>query len=699
MSKRYRLILLSITFVLLQIIGLSIERNFTDLLDSFWYTSGLVLLILLSLVDQPFFSKDSNIFVNAITAFISLLLVESENRDFIFYLFATTVFYLAISSYVLMVIRKESLSNENKLIQFTSRLNRIIGKPDVIFSSFFLWGAVTQYTIKSDEFNGLLLFWVAFTLLNIPELARIIDKLLDPMKKEANKGIGKILGVQSQNTFLIKANKDIKEIDLFSFVEMRYSVDQKIYRGLICEMMLLDQEQWIKVITNKEIEDLFCEGSGVIDHIDDVVYKILVDPCDDILDRFVGIVTEGSTIDKVRFLYNSKVSILEGNLLEVKVNESIVLYQIVEGRTVIEQLSSKNQSGYIVGEAIQLGTWNDSSCQFEKFGWVPTVNSPLYLASAIPDTAVSAGEYIIGNLPDTNYPVIIDKSIAVTHHTAVIGVTGTGKSVFSRNLIREYLRDENVKVICIDFTGEYKSKFADMSPIDIVSESKAVELFGDINFIEKEISNNYNKDNEKSLSRKKKLFTEVTDVVNDFMMSEESNISVFELPEVQNTSGVMKYTQTFFKALFKVAKENGNHGKRVCLVLEEAHTIIPEWNFAGISDKVSQPLINSIAQIALQGRKYNIGLLVIAQRTANVSKTILTQCNSIISFQEFDKTSTDFLSNYFGTEIASSLTKLRFRQAVAAGKAFRSNVPMIFNVPEIDEPLEEKTVKVDIYSS
>lgn len=128
-------------------------------------------------------------------------------------------------------------------------------------------------------------------------------------------------------------------------------------------------------------------------------------------------------------------------------------------------------------------------------------------------------------------------------------------------------------------------------------------------------------------------------------------------------------------------------------MLEEAHTVVPEWNFSGVSDKVSQPLLNSIAQIALQGRKYNIGLLVIAQRTANVSKTILTQCNTIVSFQEFDKTSSDFLANYFGQDIVSSLPKLKFRQAIAAGKAFRSSVPMIFEVPEIQEGPTEPPVE------
>lgn len=685
MSRKYRIILLTCTFILLQIVGLIIEKSFINLLSSFWYTSGFVLLILLSLVDQPFFSKDSNIFVNAITALISLLLVPVKDRDFIFYFFIALIAYLLVSSYLLMIFRNNSLNEEKKVIQLISRVNRIIGKPDVIFSAFFLWGAVMKFTSNSPEFNALLLFWVIFTLLNLPELSRIIEKLFEKSKTKTVQGVGYIFGVQSRNTFLIKIDSRCKEIDLFSFVIMKYSVDNKIYKGLVYEKMLLNQEQWVKVITNQEIEDLFEDFVVSDKYEDDIVYKIDAPPCSDILDRFVGIVYEGSRIDKIRFLYNSKVLISEGNLLEVKIADSKVLYQIVEGRTQIEQLSNKNQSGYIVGEAIQLGTWENKRCRFDKFGWLPEINTPIYLASSIKEPKLENNEVVIGKIPDTNYPVIINKELAITHHMAVIGITGTGKSVFSRNLIREYLKDTNVKVICIDFTGEYKEKFVDMKPIEIIDEERSKELFNDINFIEKETSNNYNKDNDKSLSRKKKVFDVVKKSVDSFISCDGSNLSIFELPEVQNTSGVMKYTQTFFKALFKISKEKKDCGKRICLVLEEAHTIIPEWNFAGISEKVSQPLINSIAQIALQGRKYNIGLLVIAQRTANVSKTILTQCNSIISFQEFDKTSSDFLSNYFGNDIAESLTKLKFRQAVASGKAFKSSIPMIFNIPNIKE--------------
>lgn len=677
--------MLILTGSILFIIGLLIEKNIYSLFSSFWFSSGILLVLLLSLVDQPFFSKDSNIFVNAVTASLSLLLIVNDNRDVVFYCFVIYILYLLFSSLFLMFIRKNPLQEENRFVQFFSRFNRIIGKPDVIFSAFFLWGAIKQYGIGTGKFNSLFWFWVTFTLLNVPELSKAIDQLFMKKKKMKGYGIGEIFGVQSQNTFLVKLNSDCRSVDVFSFVEFKSSVDEKIKKGLICDVMLLDQEQWVKVISNNEIEDLFCQTVSSKDYVSGQVYLVDEIPNCSLLEKFVGIITENSTIETVRFIYNSKVKIYEGCLLETSVNGIKVLYQIVEGVTKIEQLSNKNQSAHIIGEAIQLGTWNNSKCQFEGFGWVPGINTPIYLASDIEKEKINSNEIVLGYLPDTNYPVVMDKEIAITHHMAVIGVTGTGKSVFSRNLIREYLKDENVKIVCIDFTGEYGIKFLDLKPKPVFDDNTAQNLFAAIDYIQDEMDQHYNKDTKGSSAARGKIFETMSKKIEEFLIDGSCNISLFELPEVENTSGVLVYTQYFFRALFKLAKANRCFGKRVCLVIEEAHTIIPEWNFSGISEKASQPLINSISQIALQGRKYNVGLLVIAQRTANVSKTILTQCNSIISFQEYDKTSTEFLANYFGQNIASALSKLKFRQAVAAGKAFRSNVPMIFEVPDIKE--------------
>lgn len=688
MTKSYRLTLIAFSTSILLVVGFALTHSFDFILNDFWFTSGLLLLILLSLIDQPHFSKDSNIFVNAVTAAISLLLVKSNDRDLIFWVFFSATIYLLLSSYILLWVRHRQLIEENKLIRITSRLNREIGKPEALFSAFFLWGAFKQFGGGTTEFNALLLFWVAFIILNIPSLSRAISDLFtSEMEATKDSALGQIFGVQSKNTFLVKLfDSSIRSTKarIFDFVEFQYSTDQMIRRGLLLETYLLNQEQWVKVLSNPQIEEIFEQQQHLAKHALDVVYKLDSIPENKFLLRFVGIVTDSSTINKIRFIFNSKIEVYEGQLLEIAINKTRVLYQIVEGITKIETLEHKNQTGLIIGEAIQLGTWNIQKFQFEQFGWVPEINSPVFLASDIETPKLEIDEYVIGNIPNTNYPVTLNKRTAMSHHLAVIGVTGTGKSIFSRNLIRQYLSDDDVKVICIDFTGEYVGKFSDLNPKHVIDPTVSDQLFKDIDFIEREIGNNFNKDNDKSRAKKIEVANTIKAEVKKFLEGPDQ-LAIFELPHVDNTSGVLTYTKAFFKTLFQIAKQDGNYGKRVCLVLEEAHTIVPEWNFSGVSDKVSQPLLNSIAQIALQGRKYNVGLLVIAQRTANVSKTILTQCNTIISFQEFDKTSSDFLANYFGQDIVNSLTKLQFRQAIAAGKAFRSSVPMIFEVPEIKE--------------
>ena len=692
MHRRTRLFFLGLSLILLILIGWFVKGNFNFLLNDFWFTSGFLLLILLSLIDQPHFSKDSNVFINAVTAAISLLLVEENDRNWIFWLFLATTFYLAISSYALMWVRNKPLINEKKWIQFFSRINRQLGKPETLFSSFFLWGALKQFGINSSEFNCLLLYWVIFMILNLDSMASILNSLFEKnVSEKLDNAIGRIFGVQSKNTFLVKLLPDRNEsIKLFDFVEFTYSIDNSkaVRKGLVLDSYLLNQEQWIMVLTTSEINKIFDDKPIYKNHTDDIIYKIKDIPETKYLDSFIGIVTEKSFIGKIRFIYNSKIDIQEGQLLEVKVGEkkTTVYYQIVDGETKIETLENKNETGLIIGEAIQLGAWNHEKVRFEQYGWVPSVNAPVYLAQNIAEYNFLEGEYNIGEIPGTNFPVIIDKQLALTHHTAVLGVTGTGKSVFSRQLIREYLKDPSIKVICIDFTGEYKGKFEDLKPQKIVSEDNDKKLYELFEWVSNELEKFGNQQNKDALKKADELIRKtLKESLTVFLKNPEYRLSIFELPDVSNTSSILEYTRQLFKALFELAKIEHCFGHKVCFVLEEAHTVIPEWNFVGIADKSSQSLLNSIAQIALQGRKYDVGLLVIAQRTANVSKTVLTQCNTIIAFQEFDKTSSEFLSNYFGQGIANTLPNLKFRQAIAAGKALKSNIPMIFEVPEIKE--------------
>ncbi|WP_418791512.1 ATP-binding protein [Phosphitispora sp. TUW77] len=275
---------------------------------------------------------------------------------------------------------------------------------------------------------------------------------------------------------------------------------------------------------------------------------------------------------------------------------------------------------------------------------------------------------------------------------AVLGVTGSGKSVFTRKLI-DQISTDTTKVIIVDLTGEYKTRFKNIEPI--ISNKDAEVSFKAIEDIAIEKAKFANQQNKETIKNNEKIIKQAFYNSIKVFLESDKNKAIFELPDISNNSDILEYTKWFFWVLFKIAKTKSNFNKRVCVVLEEAHTIVPELNSMGVSDFASKATVNSIAQIALQGRKYNIGFIVIAQRTANVSKTVLTQCNSIISFQQLDKTSSDFLSNYMGNDFLSVLPKLKFRTAIAMGKAFRSTVPMIFEIPNIEETIYETIPTID----
>lgn len=690
MKKTYRCILYGLSIICLLSISYILEGNLQTILSQFWFSSGILLLILLSLIDQPFFSKDANVFVNAVTASVSLLLVPAKDHTWIFWTFLGLVGYLLSSSYILFWVRKNPLNEENKVVQFFSRINRILGCPEVLFSAFFLWGAINQFGLFSYEIIPLFWFWLIFLLLNVPGIAKIICDLITKKQEVAsNKAVGKIFGIQSKEIFLVKLFNSKKRLGVsqFDIVEFKYSFkSDRIFRGFVIDYYWLDEEQWIKVLSNKDIENTLKKVPNYQCLNEDTVYKLDVKDKNIYIDKFVGTVTENSKIDKIKFVFNSKNVIQAGQLLEVSINDNKVLYQLLEGLTRIETLEAKNESGEIIGEAIQLGVWNEGKTQFDKFGWVPEINTPVLLISETKEQNIPEDFIKVGEIPGTKFPVLMDMNIAINHHMAVLGVTGTGKSVFVRDLVKKYASTR--KVFIVDFTGEHKKKLQDQNLTPFIDKNTERQIYDNFKSINTEMDKFPNQRNQSTIDTSRNFIVNtMKSKINDFIISTTEHIKIIELPDVENSQNIFEFTRAFFKELFNIAKEKLGDStfSQICVVLEEAHTIIPEWNFVSDNSKGCQAAINAISQIALQGRKYNVGLLVVAQRTANVSKTVLSQCNSIIAFQEFDNTSIDFLANYYGDDIAKVLPSLKFRQAIAVGKAFKSTIPLIFEVPEINE--------------
>ena len=458
------------------------------------------------------------------------------------------------------------------------------------------------------------------------------------------------------------------------------------------DIYYLDNQKWGKIVKVKTVNK---SELSSLNQKNDVDYVFFLEGALSEIDRFAGVVNENTTIDKLYFEYSQNNQILEvDDLLEVFIRCKKVFYQVINACTDIEKLESYNEKGTIVGEAIQLGCWDKKSMSFNKMGWVPLVNEAVYIADTQQEEKelkpLEENEIQVGIIPKTKLPSIIKLDDAVSHHMAILGVTGSGKSVFARKIIKEIIKD--TKVICVDFTGEYVDKLKDLSPIALIDSEKLKDVEKDL--AEKETEQLKGKSANKTtlIEQKRKIQTKLSEFIANFIESKNNNLSIFELPELSNTTFILEFTQFFIEGVFAYAKKN--KGSKICIVLEEAHTIVPETNFLGEPGDYgsSKNLVNKMSQIALQGRKYGVGLLVIGQRSANISKTVLTQCNTIIAFKAFDDTSYGFLTNYFGKEIIKAIPNLKNFHAVVYGKGVKSSNPIIIDTHDIAEDTSKKVV-------
>ncbi len=695
-NRFYLLLLFTIVFITGNYL---LTGNYLPTTDTknLWFYSGLFMILFSILFIEPYYTSPKNIITNTIPLLLVFLSIETTFESKIIWNIAFwSIFTLLVLSIIPLALSDKNKSPEhwkNKITNFLKKIVVFAGRGKIIYSAMFLLFLYTNIVSNTTEnfqkifdmqFIFLMILWGLILSIDPKELHNIFYI----RKKEINKDtIGEIFGVQSKKVFLVKLFDDRKSIKKFDVVKFRYSMqdsDDFYITGIVFDTYLLNQEKWTKILQLKTIkkESLNLEKN--------IVYKVSEKSERESIELnlrvkdFVGIIINGSNIGKIKFEYSKKNDDLqEGDLVELKMGEKTLFYQVVNGFTEKERLENKNEMGFIEGEAVQLGEWQNDKLSFQKFGWVPSINTPIFKANTenITIQEFNYPYYQLGVIPNTSLPSVINLNEAVSHHMALLGVTGSGKSFLAREIITE-LNNNDTKVICIDFNNEFIKELSPR-PTSIISEEKSKEIFTEIEKLNAELAKYENQQNPRTISScKKNIFNEFKTEIETFLSSKTKEIKIFELPEISNNRNSLDYTRYFFDTLFKIVRKNykGESAKKISIVLEEAHTIIPEWNFAGTSDKTSQSLVNNIGQIALQGRKYGIGFLVIAQRTANVSKTILTQCNTVICFQAFDDTSIGFLGNYIGKDLVQTLPNLKQYHAIATGKAIKSNIPMIVDL-------------------
>lgn len=101
------------------------------------------------------------------------------------------------------------------------------------------------------------------------------------------------------------------------------------------------------------------------------------------------------------------------------------------------------------------------------------------------------------------------------------------------------------------------------------------------------------------------------------------------------------------------------------LVLEEAHSYLPEWNFT--ASKSESDWVAESCRYILQARKVGISFILVSRRTAVISKSALSQCESYIIFRTLDLTSLEYIEGVVGPNMRDATSSLSRYQAICVG--------------------------------
>jgi hypothetical protein len=116
------------------------------------------------------------------------------------------------------------------------------------------------------------------------------------------------------------------------------------------------------------------------------------------------------------------------------------------------------------------------------------------------------------------------------------------------------------------------------------------------------------------------------------------------------------------------------------LVLEEAHNYVPrKFDFRFTAAR------SAVERVIKEGRKYGIGMIVISQRPAELSETVLSQCNTFIVLRLTNPDDQNYVRRLVPDALAgllNMLPALRTGEAVILGEAVALPMRIMIDLPD-----------------
>lgn len=649
-------------------------------LESVWLLSAAALWFL-TLLSSPWFLPPRDSLASAIGAIailvtIDLVAVQNFRAELEVMRWVGVAYCAGVVGLSLAALFLHDRNPKAREARLTYRFVGIFGRGEVLYTVPALISIVGAYQSSLSNLAWLVLLWTFFIM------ARPIDRGLLAWRQWKSEGV-----VAPGNDMV----GSIARIDHPNIVRVRLAGGAKWKPGSLHVAAMPDGEQHYVVSLFTQTQGLDVIGTGLcvaalqepikastgdvlLSHEPDRAAEFIENLSGTKGAELIGFIVENSTIGSIRFEIAVTASLEEGEVVFARVEGKEVFYQILDAET-SEESFDQNPRGTHIVRAAQLGCY-DPRKGFTKFPWLPAMNTPLFAAKtrAFPPAVLTDREFLVGTVPSTNVGVAASVDDLIEYHTAVLGVTGTGKTELALDIVREAVK-RGVKVFCVDFTGDYRQRLADLNPqLPAPTKAQADDLEAKLFAVD---TGTFGAPAEKKALKTAidGLRASTTAQIKAYLEGDDENLAVLELTEITNTKASLRVTELYLSTIMDWAREH-RRARQVLIVLEEAHTIIPETHGSGF-DYDTQWVVSRIGQIALQGRKYGVGLLVVTQRTALVSKTILSQCNTFFTHSLIDQTSLNFLESVYSSQHTRLIPNLANLHFLAFGKALRAERPIL----------------------
>lgn len=614
-----------------------------------WFQVGLLMVVLGSFFIEQHFTKPVDVITNVAAGVITLLALENRETFLYWHYVLLVLIVLGVGAFLSMVIQTFLHSQKwQKLGSFLFTLTTFFGNAKRLFSVILFLAVFSYFQIPSLSALLVFIFWAAVVVSEPIGLPRLFERLIERFYSYEST-VGRVWRIVGKNVVQIEMLTDLKlpTADVF---EIKFG-NEMMYCAPVGEFYLRDKRIITAIrIYDENIVDESLESigiSGIVNVIPESEVPERVKSATPYVTRqtVLGFVDDNTTIEELRFKLLADHKLRAGHLIKVLVEGEPIIYQVVNAITKSDSHNG-DEDRYVLVMAQQVGRWDEGKCRFSSTDWVPKPGSAVFAESkaSIPNITIDGSRKTVGNLPNSEYPVHVEINDIVTHHTAVLGITGSGKTFLAYELIRKMV-ESGIKVLIFDVSADYARDLADLNPEKLTTTGDVTTFLDDAT---------------------------KTIAIAEFQPTAAATLVKATATAVQN---VLAWAKT------NLSSQQGENLKaKVCVVFEEAHSLIPEWNSVSVKGDTDE--VNKVSQAILQGRKYGVGALVITQRTANITKTILNQCNTIFALQSFDQTGLEFLKNYIGEDHAHALSTLLPRHAVLFGKASSSRRPVIVRLTD-----------------